>query len=157
MPTAMEVLGAEFGTPRKAANEAEAVTRDSPVHAARRARVARHGTLVLRVNETQEEVAIAEEADEGKVPPDTREEPHRRAKSGSRNAPSTDGAQECLAAEQRRITPALNGNDKDKPPPTEWRDQSDRQGQARATVSRLVAALGRRIRVQRRNVRAERG
>ena len=35
MATAVEALGAEFSTPRKAANEAGAVARDSPVHAAR--------------------------------------------------------------------------------------------------------------------------
>ena len=58
---------------------------------------------------------------------------------------------------QQRLTPTPGGNNEDKPPQTEWRDQADRQGQARATVAQSVAALGRRIGVQRRNARAERG
>ena len=112
-------------------------------------------TSVLRVDKTQAEATITEAADEGKAPPDTREEPHQRAKLGARDAPCTGGAQGCLAAERWRITLTLNGNDENEPPPTEWRDQTDRQGQASATVSRSVAALGRCIRVQQRNVHAE--
>ena len=69
MATAVEVLGADLRKPRKAANKARAVARDSPVKAARRVSAARRGTSVLHVNETQEEASTAEEADEGKAPP----------------------------------------------------------------------------------------
>ena len=79
-------------------------------------------TSVLRIDETQEEAAIAEAADKGEAPPDTREEPHQQAKLGVRDAPFTGGARGCLATEQRRLTPTPNGNDEDEHPPTEGRD-----------------------------------
>ena len=127
------------------------------VHAARQARAARHGTSVLRSNKTQEEAAILEEADKGEALPNTREELRRRAKLGARDAPCTGGARGCRATKRQRLMPTSNGNNKDEPFPTKWRDQTNRQGQARATVARSVAALGRRIGVQRQNAQAERG
>ena len=51
MATAVEALGAELGTPRKAENKAREVARDLPVNAARRARAAKHRTSVLCVDE----------------------------------------------------------------------------------------------------------
>ena len=73
MAAAVEALGAEFGTPRKVANEDGAVARDSLMHTARQARAERRVTSVLRIGKMQEEEAIAEGADQGKAPPDTRE------------------------------------------------------------------------------------
>ena len=119
MTTAVEALGAEFGTPRKAANKAGAMAQDLLVHAARRVRTARWVTLLQRVNKTQEEASIAEGVDKGEDHPDTREEVLRQAKSGTRDAPYTGGAQGCLAAERQRLTLMLNGNEEDESPPTE--------------------------------------
>ena len=119
--------------------------------------MARRKTSVLRASETQEEAAIAEEEDKGKAPLNTREELHQQAKSDAQDAPCTGGVQGCCATEQRRLTPMSNGNDKDKPFLTEQRNQANRQDQARVTMARLVSALGRRIWVQQRKARAERG
>ena len=109
MATAVEALGVEFGTPREASNEGRAVAWDSLVHTVRQARAARRGTLVLCINEMQEEAVITGGLDKGKAPPDTREEPRQWAKLGARDALCTGGAQGCLTAEGRQLTLTSNG------------------------------------------------
>ena len=55
MWTTMAAMDAEFGTPLDTANQAERAAQVLPEQVARRARAARCGALVGRVDETQEE------------------------------------------------------------------------------------------------------